>query len=471
MDAMTDEERFVSAALARENFYFFTRFMFRERRNFPWLRGPHHKMICDHLEAVFDGRIKRLIINIPPRYSKTELAVVNFIAWALGRYPDCEFIHTSYSEHLAENNSWMTREIVAHPSYQFIFPNTQVDRRRNSTDHWVTTAGGVVYAVGANGTITGFGAGKVRPNFGGAILIDDPHKASETRSPTKRRNVIDWYKDTLSSRLNDPKRTPIILIMQRLHEEDLSGFLLGGGSGEEWTHLCLPALREDGTALWPEKHSVEDLERMKRAMPWTYAGQYEQRPSPLDGILFKRAWFADKFVDAAPPDVRWVRHWDLAATKSESGARTAGVKIGRDREGRFYVGHVITAREEGASVRKIIKTAAEIDGKRVTISLPQDPGQAGKVQSQDMVRMLAGYRAYAEPESGDKVTRAEPFAAQCAVGNVYLVRGDWNEAYLEELCTFPNGLKDQVDASSGAFARLIKTRAGLNISDDLVART
>ena len=172
--------------------------------------------------------------------------------------------------------------------------------------------------------------------------------------------------------------------------------------------------------------------------------------------MFKRHWFSDKVVKAAPADTIWVRHWDLAASKKSTSARTAGVKIGRAPDGRFYVGSVITIQEEGAVVRQTILATAQADTRKVKISLPQDPGQAGKVQAQDMVAMLAGFVVSAEPETGDKETRAEPFATQCEAGNVFLVEGEWNGAYLDELCAFPTSrFKDQVDASSGAFGQLV----------------
>ena len=176
--------------------------------------------------------------------------------------------------------------------------------------------------------------------------------------------------------------------------------------------------------------------------------------------MFKRSWFEGKFIGAAPEGTRWVRHWDLAATARKTAARTAGVKLGRTPDGKFVVGHVVTTQAEGPDVRKLIKATAESDGRAVEISLPQDPGQAGKVQAADMVAMLAGFVARAEPETGDKVTRAEPFSVQCEAGNVLIVKGEWNDAYLDELCLFPSGqFKDQVDATSGAFGRLAKPQA------------
>jgi predicted phage terminase large subunit-like protein len=190
---------------------------------------------------------------------------------------------------------------------------------------------------------------------------------------------------------------------------------------------------------------------------YAYAGQYQQRPTAREGGLFKRAWFEGKFIsdNEIPSGMRWVRHWDLAATRDAKAARTAGVKIGRTPAGGYVVGHVVMTQDEGMAVRSLIRATADADGKLVEISLPQDPGQAGKVQARDYVAMLSGFVARAEPETGDKTTRAEPFAVQCEAGNVQIVRGSWNEAYVDELCLFPGGsFKDQVDASSGAFGRL-----------------
>jgi predicted phage terminase large subunit-like protein len=215
--------------------------------------------------------------------------------------------------------------------------------------------------------------------------------------------------------------------------------------------------QNDGYLLDPVRFpraAVEDLKHVKGA--YAYAGQDQQRPTPREGGLFKRHWFEGKIIGAAPPGTRWVRHWDLAATKSTTAARTAGVKLGRTPDGRYVVGHVVKTQDEGNAVRKLIKATAETDGRSVEISLPQDPGQAGKVQKSDMVAMLAGWTVRAEPETGDKYTRAEPFSVQCEAGNVYLLQGEWNDDYLDELCLFPGGsFKDQVDASSRAFGRLV----------------
>jgi predicted phage terminase large subunit-like protein len=444
--------------MARQNLYFFSRWMFRQRKGFIWQRAGHHAIVCDALMRVFTGDCKRLIINIPPRYSKTELAVVNFMAWALGQVPDAEFIHTSYSGALATGNAWQTRELVQSDAYREIFPGTELRSDSAAKHEWRTTAGGCVYAVGAGGTITGYGAGKHREGFGGAIIIDDPHKADEARSDVIRNGVIDWFQNTLESRKNGPD-TPIILIMQRLHERDLAGWLLGGGNGEEWEHVCLPAITEQGEALWPAKHTIADLRRMQTASPYTFAGQYQQAPNPGEGNIFKPD--AIPVIEALPVDdeVEWVRGWDLAASVPKPGSDpdwTVGGKLGRGRSGRYYIADITRMRGGPDEVQAALKNTAERDGKQPRISIPQDPGQAGKSQVLSFTRLLEGYRVKASPETGDKVTRAEPFAAQANVGNVSMLRAPWNDALIAEMRVFPNGTHDdQVDALSRAFSEII----------------
>lgn len=447
----TDKERRVYRSLSMADLYWFTRWMFVNRRGYTWQQANHHKMVCDALMRVFRGECKRLIINIPPRYSKTEI-VKNFVGWSLGHHPDCEFIYTSYSGRLAAASSWDVRGLVQEPEYQAIFPGVHLRDDSKAKDEWRTSAGGIVYAAGSEGTITGYGAGKHRPGFGGALLIDDPHKADEARSDVIRQNVIDWFQNTFESRKNSPD-TPIILIMQRLHENDLAGWLLNGGNGEHWEHVCLPALQDDGTALWPEKHTVEELRRMEAASPYTFAGQYQQRPAPAEGGIFKPDQIG--IIDALPyGHITWVRGWDLGSTTE--GDWTAGAKLGRLPDGRFVIGDINRLRAAPDERDAALRNTAALDTVATRISIPQDPGQAGKTQVLYLTRELVGYTVESSPESGDKVTRAEPFASQVNVGNVVMLRGDWNRALIEEMRMFPNGtFDDQIDALSRAFSVLI----------------
>ena len=439
--------------------------MFRRRRGYKWLHNWHHERICEALMRVYRGETTRLIINIPPRYSKTQLAVVDFMAWTLGKNPDSEFIHVSYSGALAANNAWQAREVVSHEDYRELFPGVSMLGDSTAKAHWKTTAGGVVYAVGAGGTITGFGAGKQRDGFAGAIIVDDPHKADEANSDTVRQGVLEWFQNTLESRKNS-RHTPIIVVMQRLHEDDLSGWLLEGGNGEKWEHLCIPAIN-DGDALWPEKHSIDELRRMEQASPYVFAGQYMQSPSPAEGGLFKPNQM--EILPAIPVgQIQWARGWDLASI-TNGGDWTVGVRIGRMADGRFIVADVERFQSGPDARDRAIRNTVAADGHRVRQSLPQDPGQAGKTQSIYLARQMPGYTVKFSPETGDKITRSEPFAAQVNVGNVLMLEGPWNKAFTDEMKMFPNGrYDDQVDAASRAFAELIAPMK-LNISEEAIS--
>ena len=432
----------------------FTRAMFPARRGGEFKANWHQDVICNALERVVIGRTTRLIINVPPRSGKTELAVVNFIAWCMGLFPDSEFIHASYSKRLATANTYAVRALMQTEQYQTVFPATALQDDSRAKDEFRTAQGGIVYATGADGTITGYGAGKMRDGFGGAIVIDDPHKAGEATSAVMRANVIDWFQTTMESRKNS-RNTPIILIMQRLHEDDLSGFLLGGGNGESWDHICIPALDDDDNSYWPEQVPVADLKRQEAANPYVFAGQQMQRPAPKGGGMFPVERFQIVEHAPAPADILCsMRYWDKAGT-SGGGAYTAGVLMHKLRDGRFCVSDVRRGQLGALDRERLIKQTAEIDGRNVEIEIEQEPGSGGKESAEATIRMLAGWNVKADRPTGDKEIRAEPYAAQVQGGNVMLVRGDWNRAFMDEHEMFPNGkYKDQVDAAGAAFAKL-----------------
>jgi predicted phage terminase large subunit-like protein len=327
---------------ARRSLYRFTRHMFRARKGHDWQRAEHHRIICGALERVYRGECRRLIVNIPPRYSKTELAL-NWLAWTLGKNPDAEFILTSYSATLASNNAALARDIVTHEEYRQIFPRVALRDDATAKHDWRTTAGGIIYAAGAGGTITGFGAGKAREGFGGAIIVDDPHKPDEATSRAQRRNVQEWFQNTLESRKNS-QQTPIIIIMQRLHPDDLSGWLLAGGNCEKWEHVCLPALQDDGTPLWAEKHTADDLARMKAANRIVFAGQYMQQPVAEGGNIIKGEWFQS--YDVAPR-MKWrAVYVDTAQKTGERNDFTVAEEWGLGDDGKLYLLDMLRGRFE-----------------------------------------------------------------------------------------------------------------------------
>jgi hypothetical protein len=219
----------------------FHRFFFKIQERIKFMINPHHVLIANVLHRVYNGEITRLIINIPPRYGKTILAVVGFVAWCFAKNKECRFLHCSYSDDLALENSSKIKDIIESEEFQYLW-GLKIRPDSTAKKRWNIVNGGGLYAVSAGGQIIGFGAGKAGPGFNGALIIDDPIKAQDTYSDVKRIRVNDWMNDTINSRLEQQRKTPIIVIMQRLHEEDLSGFLLNGGNGDMWHHLCLPAL-------------------------------------------------------------------------------------------------------------------------------------------------------------------------------------------------------------------------------------
>lgn len=425
----------------------------------------HLDALCDHLEAITDGRLfpPRLLANVPPGSSKSLIVSVLWQAWEWGPrgLPSNRFLATAFNEGPVKRDTRKCRDLMLSEWYRSLWP-----------DVTLTRTGETSFANSRTGTREGIAFGSLTSQRGDRLIIDDPHSTETAESDAERSRTVRQFQEGALNRLNDQAKSAIVVIMQRLHEQDVSGAILKAGMG--FTHLCLPMEFEperrcrtpigfedprtyDGELLDPVRFPREVVERDFKPYAYAWAGQYQQRPVPREGGLFKRHWFEGKFVHAAAAGTVWVRHWDLAASTRTTSARTAGVKLGRQPDGKFVVGHVEKTRQEGAEVRRLIKAIAETDGREVMISLPQDPGQAGKVQKQDFVAMLGGWNVRAEPETGDKITRAEPFSAQCEAGNVLIVEGDWNAEYLDELCLFPGGtFKDQVDASSGAFGRLVR---------------
>ena len=298
----TDEIKELKVAKVKclTSFLFFTRYFFKSRFNRRFVIGDHHELIAEALEKVLRGEIKRLIINIAPRYGKTELAVKNFIAHGLALNPAAKFIHLSYSDDLALDNSEDTKSIVSSAEYQLLFPEVTIKKNSDAKKKWYTDKGGGVYATSAAGQVTGFGAGQVddedkdfdefseidnKMGFGGALIIDDPIKPEDADSDVIRGRVNTRWDSTISNRVNS-RNTPIIVIMQRLHEQDLCGYLMEN-EPNTWTVLSLPSKKKDGTALWPFKHTIEELNALELRNPIVFERQHMQNPTPIEGRLYK----------------------------------------------------------------------------------------------------------------------------------------------------------------------------------------
>lgn len=308
----------------------YTAELFEQQYKQKFVFGEHHLKICKALDQVVNGEIRKLIINISPRYGKTELAVKMFISYGLAINPRARFIHLSYSSALAVDNSMCVKSIVANEYYQYVF-DTHIARGLNTKARWNTSVGGGLYATSTLGQITGFGAGitdkeeeeeldeftaEFNPNqFNGAIVIDDPIKPEDALSDNMRESVNRRFETTIRNRVNS-RKTPIIIIMQRLHEHDLCGYLQEI-EPEDWTVLSMPCLTVDEQgnehALWEFKHTVEELHKIEAANSFVFETQYQQNPTPIEGLMYR----GFKTYDAVPIGGKVKNYTDSADVGSD----------------------------------------------------------------------------------------------------------------------------------------------------------
>ena len=326
----------------------YTKAVFKAQYHRSFMVAEHHKRIISLLQDIVDGRVTRAIINISPRYGKTELVVKMFISWCFALNPKCKFLHLSYSDVLAYDNSDVIRQAMQTPLYKELFPQSALESEKGSAKRWKTKAGGELYAVSTQGQVTGFGAGAVdnEPDgaglanfdfdaetvgmlqmigastnvFQGAIVIDDPIKPEDAASDLVRERINNRFESTIRNRVNS-RHTPIIIIMQRLHEHDMCGYLQEVEPGV-WTVLSLPAIQQDGEgndyALWPVKHTLEELYRLREINPQVFETQYMQNPMPLEGLMYRsfRTYSPQELPSGTAARQRWC-YVDTADTGSD----------------------------------------------------------------------------------------------------------------------------------------------------------
>lgn len=421
----------------------------------------YHKLLCEYLVGFVNRDIENLMVYMPPQHGKSQLVSRALPAFIFGLLPDAKVLAASYAAELIQGMNRDVQRMMETSEYQRLFPGSRLNDKnirtvsgsylRNNDIFEIVGRKGRYRCAGVGGGLTGFSC-----DFG---IIDDPYKDyKEASSKLVRQGVWEWYTSVFLSRTHN--RTGKLLTQTRWHEEDLAGMLLDK-EPHKWTVLKLPAICEDpaapheirqvGEALWPERFSVEQLMDRKALSPHQFEALYQQNPSPREGAFFKVLELG--FVDAAPAGMREVRAWDIGATEGD-GDPTAGVRMGTKGDGKFYVIDVKRGQWGTDNRDKTMRQTAELDGKAVKIRAPQDPGAAGKSLALAFKRLLAGFAIKCLPVSGDKETRADPFSSQVNAGNVFLVEGDWNAAFIEELRQFPNGKDDQVDAAADAFDEL-----------------
>lgn len=433
-----------------------------------YIHGWHVDAICEHLEAITGGDITRLLINIPPGTMKSTLTSVFWPAWEWGPkgLPQTRIIGASHEQGLAVRDTRKMRNLIVSDWFQNLWP-TVLSGDQNQKTFYENEKTGFRQAC-AVASMTG--------KRGDRVIWDDPHSVESSISDAHRETALRVFQETLPTRLNNPDASAIVIVMQRLHENDVSGYIIENDLG--YTHLCLPMeyeperrcvtsigfqdpRTEEGELLFPGRFSREVVERDKKVMgEYAVAGQFQQRPAPRKGGFFD--WECLQIVDKLPQMVSIVRYWDKAGTAG-GGARTAGVKMGKGVDGCFYVMDVVKGQWAASKREPIIKATSELDGQSVAIWIEQEPGSGGKESAESTIKNLSGYNVKAERATGDKSLRAEPYSVQVAAGNIKVLRKDWTQEFIDEHKSFPRGkFKDQIDASSGGFNKLaIKTRPGV----------
>lgn len=452
----------------------------------PLIDNWHIKYLCNVLQKIqtnVSNRRKKeadYIINIPPGTSKTSIISVMYPVWCWVRDYTLKLITASYSSALSLESAEMSRELIRSAEFQWVFPELAIKDDKDTKSNyrvirkrWFVKGkqprievGGNRYSTSVGGTVTGF--------HGHILIVDDPLNPHESQSKQILQTTNHWCDQVLSMRKVNKEVSVIIIVMQRLHQKDPSGYLLNKRK-KSTKHICLPGeidtygdnvnppeLKEnyvDGL-LDPIRLSRDVLAEMLTDLgQYGYAGQVGQQPAPPSGGMFKVDMFQIITTPPLPHDIHSiVRYWDKAGTV-DAGAYTVGVKLAKLKNGRFIVMDVKRG-QWGSDVREnIIKATAEADGDGVFICTEQEPGSGGKESAEATIKNLAGYMVSKDTPKGDKTLRADPYSVQVNQGNVGLLYGDWNADYIEEFKFFPlSTYKDQVDASSGAFAQLTKKK-------------
>jgi predicted phage terminase large subunit-like protein len=478
--------------LLEDSLFWFSRFALKQRTGVRFVLGRHHKLVCDTLEKVFKGEIRRLLINIPPGYSKTELAVVDFISWCLAKKPQSRFIHVSSLDGLVLENSSSTRKTIQSEGFQTFWPLKLQADSKSKRKWYVDEYDGGMYSVPTNGAVTGFRAGRIGfKGFSGALIFDDPLKPVDANHVIKRKAVNDQYNETVRSRIAH-ENVPVIVIMQRVHNEDLSHFLLTGGSGEKWHHLELPVeIRDDYEypieytygipirhnlapgPLWDYKHNMAQINglRMNPKTKYVFDAQYMQRPSSKGGTLFQPNWWsyygeydaAQSRVYLESGRVIQLLYKSIYADTAQKTKNYHDYSVfqlwGKGDDGRIYLLDQLRARLEAPDLEKQAirfvrkhQYRAHVNSMGVR-SIKVEDKSSGTGLIQTLKRK--GFNIDGIPRNIDKVSRATDGAPRIAEGEVVLPNSAyWLPDYVKEFADFSplmsHAHDDQIDATLDA---------------------
>lgn len=448
----------------------FARYLFKNRDGRKLLMRPLHRLICSTLECVYNGEINRLIINVPPGYTKTELVVKAFGAWGMIRNPRSKFMHLSYSDQLASENSASIKETIEAEYIQSIWPML-LKHDAQAKKRWYTDQGGGFYAAATGAAVTGFRAGRdlASNEFSGALLIDDPLKPEDAYSRLKREAINNRFTNTVRSRLVN-ESVPIVIIMQRLHVDDLSGVLLKGASGDMWYHLLIPAEYDaqseypaeythgipipvtlDNGPIWAEKHTSDQLLSLAMADKYTFNAQYMQRPVVPGGSVIA----VDRFgyyatYDRASANLRYQSgalvlmqslhlFCDTAHKTGQHNDYSVFALWGKGSDGRIFLLDLVRDKLEAPALKRALiamcskwqfVSGANALGLR-EVHIEDKASGIGLIQ--EVAKELKGVRIIPVPRNTDKVSRAYSAAPAIDEGRVILPMGaPYLRAFVQE---------------------------------------
>jgi predicted phage terminase large subunit-like protein len=429
----------------------------------PFSRSPHIEVLASMLEGIRKGTIKRLIVNIPPRSLKSHTVSVAFPAWLLGHNPAIQIICASYGQDLADKHARDCRTLMTSTFYQRLFLQTRLSTEKQSVNDFMTTGQGFRMSTSVGGVLTGRGAD--------IIILDDPLKPDDALSETRRTSVNEWYDNTLISRLNSKEKGAIIIVMQRLHQDDLVGHVL---EQEDWRVLSFPAIAQEdefhliesplgrrrferkvGEVLQPDRESKTTLEGIRRTIgEYNFFSQYQQSPMPLGGAMVKTEWL--KYYDPGDLPYRFIfilQSWDTANKSGElndfSVCTTWGITINH-----YYLLHVFRKRLNYPELKRAVKEHAR-QHKAVHVVI-EDKASGTQLIQDLQADAVFGVKPYDPPPGADKTLRLYSQTAEFESGRVLLPRSaSWLDEYVREITSFPGSkYDDQVDSTTQALDHL-----------------
>jgi len=423
-----------------------------------FIDGRHHKVMAKKFQELAEGKVKRLIINMPPRHTKSEFASYMLPAWFLGRFPNKKIIQCSNTAELAVGFGRKVRNLVDSEQYAKIFPDVHLRHDSKAAGRWSTNHNGEYFAIGVGGTVTGKGAD--------LLIIDDPHSEQEAKlaasDPSVFDSVYEWYTSGPRQRLQPGGS--IVIVMTRWAKRDLTGRIVQSWidkDGEEWEIIDFPAILPSGLPLWPEFWSLAELEALKLELPLSkWNAQYQQQPTSEEGAIVKREWWKEWEGERPPPCEFIIQSWDTAFTKNERSDYSACTTWGV-----FYKDEnpddpnviLLDAFKERMEFPELKERAYQHYMEWEPDAFIVEAKAAGSPLIYELRQRGIPVSEFTPSRGNDKIARINSVSDLFASGKVWAPRTRWAEEVIEEMAAFPNSDHDDlVDSSTQALIRFRK---------------